>query len=61
MSKKISELTVAEFTELMTEIIDRRIEALLDPDGELREAFIVELLNRKNNPDIVDMNEVWAE
>ena len=61
MNKKISDLTVDEFTELMTGIIDRRIEALLDPDGELREAFVEELLNRKNNPDLVDINEVWGE
>lgn len=27
MSKKVSDLTVEEFTELITEIIDRRIEA----------------------------------
>ena len=61
MSRKLTDLTVEEFTELVAEIIDRRIEALLDPEGELKDDFIKELLNRRNNPDLLDIEEVWAE
>ncbi len=59
MSKKISDLTVEEFTDIVSDIIDRRIEAVFAPDGELRQDFVDELIRRKNNPDLVDINEVW--
>ena len=61
MGKKISDLTVEEFTELITDIIDQRISALLDPDGELRVDFIEELLKRKNQPDLIEIDEVWPD
>jgi hypothetical protein len=57
---KISDLTVTEFTELISEIIDQRLRILLDSDGKLRENFVDELLERKNNPDLVDMDEVFS-
>lgn len=40
MSKKVSDLTVEEFTELMTEIIDRRIEAT---ESEIESASTTDL------------------
>ena len=61
MDKKITDLTVEEFKDIMTDIIDQRIEAVLAPDGELREDFIAELLRRRNNPDLVDIDEVWEK
>ena len=57
---KISDLTVTEFTELISEMIDQRLRILLDSDGKLRENFVDELLERKNNPDLVDMDEVFS-
>ncbi len=42
--RKISDLTGDEFTDLITDIIDQRIRTLLDPDGELRDDFIEEML-----------------
>ena len=59
MDRKIADLTVDEFTELIENIIDRRIDAVLDDEGELREDFVRELKNRLKNPDLVDFNEVW--
>jgi hypothetical protein len=59
--KRISDLTVDEFTALITDIIDQRISTLLDPDGELRDDFIEELLKRKNQPDLVGIDEVWSD
>ena len=61
MDRKISDLTVDELTEIIAEIIDKRISALLDSDGELREDFIAELLKRKEDPDLVDIDEVWSD
>ena len=57
---KISDLTVTEFTELISEMIDQRLRIFLDSDGKLRENFVDELLERKNNPDLVDMDEVFS-
>ena len=59
MSRKILDLTVDEFTDLVSDIIDQRIEAIFAPDGELRADFAEELIRRRNNPDLVDINEVW--
>ena len=59
--RRISDLTVDEFTALITDIIDQRINALLDPDGELRDDFIEELLKRKSQPDLVEIDEVWSD
>ena len=59
--RKISDLTVDEFVVLVTDIIDRRIKALIDPDGELREDFIEELLERQNQPDLAEIDEVWQD
>jgi len=57
---KISDLTVAEFTTLISEIIDQRLRILIDTDGELREDFVQEIMQRKNDPDLVDMDEVFS-
>ena len=59
--RKISDLTVDEFAVLITDIIDQRIRTLFDPDGELRDDFIEELLKRKNQPDLVEIDEVWPD
>ncbi len=59
MSVKISDLTVEEFTDFVSVIIDQRIEAVLAPDGELREDFARELLYRIENPDLAPIDEVW--
>ena len=56
MPRKISDLTVDEFTDLVSDIIDQRIEAIFASDGELRADFAEELKRRRNNPNIVDMN-----
>ena len=61
MTKKVSDLTIEEFRDMMSDLIDQRIEAVLAPDGELREDFVVELLNRKNKPDLVNIDEVWEK
>jgi len=59
MTKKISDLSIDEFKDMMSDIIDQRIDAVLAPDGELREDFIIELLKRKNKADLVNIDEVW--
>ena len=59
MDRKIADLTVDEFTKLIENIIDRRIVAVLDDEGELKEDFVRELKNRLKNPDLVDFNEAW--
>ena len=60
MAKKLSDLTIEEFTDLITDIIDQRIEGFFTPDGELKEEFRKELIRRRDNPDLVDIKEFWG-
>jgi hypothetical protein len=59
LSRKISDLTVNEFSELISGIIDARIQAIFSEEGELKDEFISELLERKNNPKLVGFKSIF--